>query len=117
MPAGADVADCWGSVPASRKAMQRSGRLVFPTVLGIQRSARYAISPRDYAPRPDGQILIGQRVAVAVEETITLEEVGALTLKGLTQPVLAYNAPLAAIQPALRVIEGGPQRESRDMKI
>jgi adenylate cyclase len=57
----------------------------------------------------DGQILIGQRVAVAVEETITLEEVGALTLKGLTQPVVAYNVPLAAIQPAFRVIEGGPQ--------
>ena len=47
-------------------------------------------------------------MAVAVDETITLEEVGALTLKGLTQPVVAYNAPLAAIQPALRVIEGGP---------
>jgi hypothetical protein len=48
-------------------------------------------------------------VAVAVEETMTLEEVGALALKGLTQPVVAYNVPLAPIQPALRVIEGGPQ--------
>jgi hypothetical protein len=48
-------------------------------------------------------------VAVAVEETITLEEVGALTLKGLTQTVVAYNVPLASIQPAFRVIEGGPQ--------
>jgi hypothetical protein len=48
-------------------------------------------------------------VAVAVEEIITLEEVGALTLKGLTQPVVAYNVPLVPIQPALRVIEGGPQ--------
>jgi adenylate cyclase len=36
-------------------------------------------------------------------------ESGALTLKGLTQPVVAYNVPLAAIQPTLRVIEGGPQ--------
>jgi hypothetical protein len=27
----------------------------------------------------------------------------------LTQPVVTYNVPLAAIQPALRVIEGGPQ--------
>ena len=33
-----------------------------------------------------------------------------LTLKGLTQPTVAYNVPLAASQPALRVIEGGPQR-------
>jgi class 3 adenylate cyclase len=57
----------------------------------------------------DGQILVDQRVAVAVEETITLEEVGALTLKGLTQPVVAYNVPLVVIEPALRVIEGGPQ--------
>ena len=36
-----------------------------------------------------------------------LEEVGELTVKGLTQPVVAYNVPLAAIQPALRVIDGG----------
>ena len=29
--------------------------------------------------------------------------------KGLTQPVVAYNVPLAATQPALHVIEGAPQ--------
>ena len=46
-------------------------------------------------------------VPVAVEETVPLEEVGELTLKGLTQPVVAYNVPLTAIQPSLRVIEGG----------
>ena len=57
----------------------------------------------------DGQILVAQRVAVAVEETTVLEDVGALALKGLTQPIVAYNVPLAASQPALRVIEGGPQ--------
>ena len=45
----------------------------------------------------------------AVEPAIALEEIGSLTLKGLTQPVVAFNVPLAAIQPALRVIEGGPQ--------
>jgi adenylate cyclase len=43
-----------------------------------------------------------------VEATTPLEEVGELMLKGLTQPVVAYNVPLAATQPALRVIEGGP---------
>ena len=38
-----------------------------------------------------------------------LEEVGELSLNGLTQPVVAYNVPLAASQPpVLRVIEGGP---------
>jgi class 3 adenylate cyclase len=49
------------------------------------------------------------RVALAVEETTALEEIGALAVKGLTQPVVAFNVPPAAIQPTLRVIEGGPQ--------
>jgi class 3 adenylate cyclase len=39
----------------------------------------------------DGQILVAQPVAVAVEETIALEKMGSLTLKGLTQPVVAFN--------------------------
>jgi adenylate cyclase len=41
-----------------------------------------------------GQILVAQRVAVAVEERIALEEVGELTLKGLAQPVVAFNVPV-----------------------
>jgi adenylate cyclase len=80
---------------------ERSGYTAIGTVCNL--------AARLCAEAEDGQILVGQRVAVAVEETITLEEVGALTLKGLTQPVVAYNVPLAPIQPALRVIEGGPQ--------
>jgi hypothetical protein len=32
-------------------------------------------------------------VAVAVEETTVLEEVGALSLKGLTQSAVAFNVP------------------------
>jgi class 3 adenylate cyclase len=80
---------------------ERSGYTAIGTVCNL--------AARLCAEAQDGQILIGQRVAVAVEETITLEEVGALALKGLTQPVVAYNVPLAAIQLALRVIEGGPQ--------
>jgi class 3 adenylate cyclase len=80
---------------------ERSGYTAIGTVCNL--------AARLCAEAQDGQILIGQRVAVAVEETITLEEVGALALKGLTQPVVAYDVPLAAIQPALRVIEGGPQ--------
>jgi hypothetical protein len=35
------------------------------------------------------------------------EQVGALGLKGLTQPVVAYNVPLMGSQAAFRVIEGG----------
>ena len=66
-----------------------------------------SLAARLCAEATDGQILIGQRVAVAVEQTTTLEEIGSLTLKGLTQPVIAFNVPVSAIQPALRVIEGG----------
>jgi class 3 adenylate cyclase len=79
----------------------RSGYTAIGTVCNV--AARLCAEARD------GQILLSQRVAVAVEGSTTLEEFGALTLKGLTQPVVAYNVPLAATQPALRVIEGGPQ--------
>jgi adenylate cyclase len=53
----------------------------------------------------DGQILLGQRVNVALKGSVATELVGALTLKGLTQPVIAYNVPVAAGQPVLRVID------------
>ena len=80
---------------------ERSGYTAIGTVCNI--AARLCAEARD------GQILLSQRVAVAVEGTTTLEEIGALTLKGLTQPVVAYNVPLATTQPALSVIEGGPE--------
>lgn len=35
--------------------------------------------------------------------------IGSLALKGLSQPVSAFNVPASASQPTLRVIEGGPQ--------
>jgi hypothetical protein len=46
---------------------------------------------------------------VALKGSVVTEQLGALVLKGLTQPVIAFNVPLAAPQPVLRVIEGGPQ--------
>src|SRR5262249_56543581 len=52
---------------------ERSGYTAIGTVCNL--------AARLCAEAKDGQILIGQRVAVAVEEIITLEEVGALTLK------------------------------------
>ena len=55
----------------------------------------------------DGQILLSQRINAALKGTVATEQVGALTLKGLTQPVVTYNVSLAATQPAFRVIEGG----------
>ncbi len=67
------------------------------------------VAARLCAQAKDGQILISQRVAARLDENIAIEDIGALTLKGLMQPVVAYNVPLAATQPALRVIEGGPQ--------
>jgi adenylate cyclase len=79
---------------------ERSGYTAIGTVCNL--------AARLCAEAKDGQILLAQRVAVAVEETTPVEEVGELTLKGLTQPVVAYDVPLVAAQPALRVIEGGP---------
>ena len=58
--------------------------------------------------RKDGQILISQRVAARLNDDIAIEDIGSLALKGLMQPVAAFNVPLAASLPALRVIEGGP---------
>lgn len=61
------------------------------------------------AEAKDGQILLSQRVNVELKGSLATEQVGALALKGIIQPVVAYNVPLTAIQPALRVIEGGPK--------
>jgi adenylate cyclase len=67
------------------------------------------VAARLCAEAKDGQILLSQRVNVALKGSVVTEQVGALALKGLTQPVVAFNAPLTGSQPALRVIEGGPQ--------
>ena len=80
---------------------ERSGYTAIGTVCNL--------AARLCAEAKDGQILIAQRVAAAVEGMAVLEEVGPLALKGLAQPVVAYDVPLAATQPALRVIEGGPR--------
>jgi len=79
---------------------ERSGYTAIGTVCNL--------AARLCAEAKDGQILISGRVAAAVEKIIPLEDLGSLALKGLSQPVSAFNVPLAASQPALRVIEGGP---------
>jgi len=66
-------------------ALRRSGYTTIGTVCNL--------AARLCAAAKDGQILVAQRVAVTVEETTALEEVGALALKGLTQPVVAFNVP------------------------
>lgn len=45
-------------------------------------------------------------VNAAFKGSIPTGQVGALALKGLTQPVVAYSVSLAVTQPALRVIDG-----------
>jgi class 3 adenylate cyclase/putative methionine-R-sulfoxide reductase with GAF domain len=41
----------------------------------------------------DGQILVSSRVATAIEDSAELEEIGDLSLKGLSQAVAVYNVP------------------------
>ena len=78
---------------------ERSGYTAIGTVCNV--------AARLCAEAKDAQILLSQRVNVALKGSVPTEQLGALTLKGLTQPVVAYNVPLAASHSALRVIEGG----------
>jgi adenylate cyclase len=75
----------------------RSGYTAIGTVCNV--------AARLCAEAKDGQILLSQRVNVALRGSVATEQVGALALKGLTQPVVAYNVPLAA-QPARIGLEG-----------
>ena len=79
---------------------ERSGYTAIGTVCNV--AARLCAEARD------GQILLSQRINAALRGSVVTEQVGALALKGLTQPVVAYNVPLAGSQAAFRVIEGGP---------
>jgi len=78
---------------------ERSGYTAIGTVCNV--------AARLCAEAKDGQILLSQRVNVALKGSVATEQVGALALKGLTQPVVAYNVPLVGSQAAFRVIEGG----------
>jgi adenylate cyclase len=80
---------------------ERSGYTAIGTVCNL--------AARLCAEAKDGQILISGRVAAAVENAVPVEDLGSVELKGLSQPVSAFNVPHAAGQPALRVIEGGPE--------
>jgi class 3 adenylate cyclase len=80
---------------------ERSGYTAIGTVCNV--------AARLCAEAKDGQILLSQRVNVGLKGSVATEQIGALTLKGLTQPVVAYNVPLATTPPALRVVEGGSQ--------
>src|SRR2546423_10283623 len=49
------------------------------------------LAARLCAEAQDGQILISARVATAVEDAASLEEIGDLALKGLSQAVAVFN--------------------------
>jgi GAF domain-containing protein len=51
------------------------------------------LAARLCAEAKDGQILVSRRVAIAVEDSAALEEIGDLSLKGLSQAVAVYNVP------------------------
>jgi adenylate cyclase len=78
---------------------ERSGYTAIGTVCNV--------AARLCAEAKDGQILLSQRVNVALRGSLVTEQVGALALKGLTQLVVAHNVPLVGSQAPFRVIEGG----------
>jgi GAF domain-containing protein len=49
------------------------------------------LTARLCAEAKDGQILVSRRVAIAIEDSMALEEIGDLSLKGLSQAVAVYN--------------------------
>jgi adenylate cyclase len=49
------------------------------------------LAARLCAEAKNGQVLLSQRIAAAVENIVALEAVGSLTLKGLSRPVAVYN--------------------------
>jgi class 3 adenylate cyclase len=49
------------------------------------------LAARLCAEAKDGQILVSRRVATAIEDSASLEEIGDLSLKGLSQAVAVYN--------------------------
>ncbi|MBO0739030.1 MAG: adenylate/guanylate cyclase domain-containing protein, partial [Alphaproteobacteria bacterium] len=78
---------------------ERSGYTAIGTVCDV--------AARLCAEANNGQILLSQRVNAGLKGSVVTEQVGALALKGLTQPVVAYNVPLAGSSTAFRLIEGG----------
>jgi len=83
---------------------ERSGYTAIGTVCNL--------AARLCAEAKDGQILIGSRVARAVEAVAKLEDLGNLELRGLRRPVAAFNVVqsigAADARPNLTVVARGP---------
>jgi GAF domain-containing protein len=85
----------------------RSGYTAIGTVCNV--------AARLCAEAKDGQILISQRVNAALGGDIAAEQVGALALKGLSQPVMAFNVPVASIANVVTIRpERVPERMPKD---
>jgi GAF domain-containing protein len=78
----------------------RSGYTAIGTVCNV--------AARLCAEAKDGQILVSQRVNAALAGNITTEQLGALALKGLAQPVMAFNVPVVS---SANVVAIRPERE------
>ena len=105
------MAACLGSASVSRRVYATLGQIGFAERSGYTAIGTVCnVAARLCAAAKDGQILLSQRIAAELDGSIALEEIGPLALKGLTQPVVAYNLPLVSSQAAFRVIEGGPPR-------
>jgi len=63
----------------------RSGYTAIGTVCNL--------AARLCAEAKDGQVLLSARVATAVAAVASLEEMGNMSLKGLSRPVAAFNVP------------------------
>jgi adenylate cyclase len=83
---------------------ERSGYTAIGTVCNL--------AARLCAEAKDGQILIGSRVARAVEAVVRLEDLGNLEVRGLRRPVAVFNivqsTDPAETRPNLPVIASGP---------
>jgi class 3 adenylate cyclase len=84
---------------------ERSGYTAIGTVCNV--------AARLCAEAKDGQILLSQRVNAALRGSVVTEQVGALPLKGLAQPVMANNVSPVGSQTTFHVIEGGAPSASR----
>jgi class 3 adenylate cyclase len=74
---------CWPSATLGQIGFaQHSGYTAIGTVCNL--AARLCAEAK-------GQIVVAQRVAIEVEKITTLQVIGALTPKGFTQPVVAFN--------------------------
>lgn len=85
MPSGAGAGANSASASASPKGYATPGQIGFADRSVCNLAARLCGEAKD------GQILLAGRVAAAVEGTVALEQIGTLSLKGLTQPVSVFN--------------------------